>query len=369
MNINNYKVLVLSDEKTFIKKANYYHINIKLIKKSRYLISKSDYQKIKKYVPDIKIIILKDYSQKGLITYLKNNYFIILIFIIFIFSYFIFTNLIIKVNINTSDNILKNQIKVSLKNYSIKPFSLKHNFNELAKIKSSLLEEYKIDIEWLEIKRVGMTYQVYLVKRINNLEVNKSDYCNIYAKKEGLITRVIYDRGELLVDQNSLVKKGDLLITGKIMFNDDVKNYACASGKVYAEVWYTINLSIPRTFIKKEVMKKHHYNLYYDDYNLLNHQYKTYESNIIKKINKFKLVKESKARVIKVVLSEDELIKKAQLLIKDKLDIKLNKDYTIINQKVLKKNLNDSTMDMVVFISVEENIANQVIEMKEWGCF
>ena len=365
MNINKYLIEVLTDEKIFVKKANYFHINIKLVKKGKYIIKKNDYQKLNAYFPDIKTIILRDYSKDGLIKYFKKSYLIIILFLIFFINYCLLTNLIIKVNVNTSDNILKNQVIVSLKNHDIKPLSFKRNYDELMKIKASLLDEYKKEIEWLEIKRVGMTYQVYLVKRINNLDIKRADYCNIYAKKEGLITRVIYDQGELVVNQNNVVKKDDLLITGKIIFNDEIKNYVCASGKVYAEVWYTINLSIPVTKTIKKVSKKYHYNLYYNDYNLLNHQYSNYELKTIKKFNKFRIVKENQAHEIKAPLSKEQLVKEADTLIKNKLDIKLNKDYTIINQKVLKKTINDSTMDMVVFISVEENIANQVIEMKE----
>ena len=365
MNQSKYLIKVITSELEFITKVNYYHIKIKRIKNNIFLINQNDYHKLTSYFPNIELLIIKDYSVKGLIKTIKNKIFIIILLSLFGISYFLITNLIIRIDINTNDLELKNNIKVSLKNNDIKPFSLKKRFSELNTIKNDLLTEYQADVEWLEIKNVGMTYQVSLVKRIKNDPKVNSEYCNVYAKKEGLITRAIYNHGELLVNQNNLVKKGDLLISGNIVLNDEVKAQVCASGKVYAEVWYTISLKIPRIEEDKIISKKKKYNLYYNDYNLLNHQFKTYDVTIIKKIKDIKLVREDKITYQKRTLSEAELLAKADQIIKNKLDINLNKDYDIISQKVLKKSLNDSTMDIVVFISVEENIANQIIEMKE----
>ena len=114
-----------------------------------------------------------------------------------------------------------------------------------------------------------------------------------------------------------------------------------------------------------DIFVKNKYNLYYGGYNILKHQYSNYDVTTIKEIKDLKLVKETKVSYQKYKLTEEELLKKAFNIIKNKLDINLNKDYNIISQKVLKKSLNDSTMEMVVFISIEENIANQIIEMKE----
>lgn len=364
MKLNKYLIKVNYEKNIFIKKLNYYHLSFTKIG-SYYLVSKNVYNQIKHYFPNYEIIIVSDYSVKGIAYLIKSKIKIIILLVLFGLLYLFFTNLIVRVDINTSDVSLKSNIRVSLKNYGIKPYSFKKKYYEINKIKKLIIQEYNEEIEWLEIKRIGMVYQIDLVKRINNQPIKPEEYCNIYAKKEGLITRVIYDQGELIVNQNDLVKKSDLLISGNIILNDELKAQVCARGRVYAEVWYTISLKIPIYEEKKIISKKNKYNLYYGGYNILKHQYSNYDVTTIKEIKNLKLVKETKVSYQKHKLTEEELLKKAFNIIKNKLDINLNKDYNIISQKVLKKSLNDSTMEMVVFISIEENIANQIIEMKE----
>ena len=132
-----------------------------------------------------------------------------------------------------------------MKNNGIKPFSLKKDYDQINQIKKIITKEYRDDLEWLEIKKIGMVYRIDLVKRINNKPLKKEEYCNIYANKEGLVKRIIYDNGVALVNLDELVKKDDLLITGAIKKDEEIKDYVCASGKVYAEVWYQIEIRMP----------------------------------------------------------------------------------------------------------------------------
>ena len=52
------------------------------------------------------------------------------------------------------------------------------------------------------------------------------------------------------------VKKGDLIVSGDILLNENVVSTVCASAKVYAESWYTVNEKIPLKYTKEVVTNK-----------------------------------------------------------------------------------------------------------------
>ena len=56
--------------------------------------------------------------------------------------------------------------------------------------------------------------------------------------------------------------------------------------------------------------------------------------------------------------SEDEAINRAMELAQDNINLKLKTKESIIDEKVLKKSLNDSTMDIEIFIATKEIISN-----------
>jgi hypothetical protein len=51
---------------------------------------------------------------------------------------------------------------------------------------------------------------------------------------------------------NDYVKKDDLLISGDIKNTDDIVAQVCANGIVYAEVWYIVNIKIPKNVTEEE---------------------------------------------------------------------------------------------------------------------
>ena len=63
--------------------------------------------------------------------------------------------------------------------------------------------------------------------------------------------------------------------------------------------------------------------------------------------------------------NEKEALKKALELSNQKIMLKLNENERIINQKVLKNSINNSTIYIEAFTSVEENISKQVDYVKE----
>ena len=41
------------------------------------------------------------------------------------------------------------------------------------------------------------------------------------------------------------------MISGKIVFNEQIKSYTCAEGEILGNTWYTVNVSLPYDYSEK----------------------------------------------------------------------------------------------------------------------
>lgn len=339
---------------------NLYEVKIssnKLILK----ITIEDYNRLKKLINCQKI---KDYGLKEQIKKLFQNTIFLYIAMIFLFSVFICTNLTAKIIVIHSNPELRNLLTKELASYNIKSLSFKKNYQKIQTIKKEILHKYQEQLEWLEIFREGMNYVVKVQDRIiTNIEP-MPNYCDVIAKKDGIIKRIVPINGETITDLNKYVREGDTLITGKIIANEEMKTTTCAQGLIYAETWYQISISMPKEEIIKLYTDKKRYNLFIESNNF---SWKIFRSrldkfdttnNLLLKIGDYKLYlqQEQEYEIKKENLTDKEIISKINEEINLKLKTKLKEDYKILSQKVLKKSINDSTIYMEVFVTVEEQI-------------
>ncbi|HAB66841.1 MAG TPA: hypothetical protein DCE23_05690, partial [Firmicutes bacterium] len=223
-------------------------------------------------------------------------------------------------------------------------------------------------LEWINIKRVGMTYIINLEPKIVKEPSNSNTYCHIISTKDAIITKIYSSEGIELKEINDSVKKGDILISGDIKKDEETKGTTCATGSVWGQTWYTINIEIPKTYNKKEKSNKHKYNilLKYKNRNksILKSRFKDYEPTDKKIINIFGfeiyLRKEEKIVLKKEQYTEDELNIQINNLIEEKMKINLGDKSKIIDKKVLKKVDKDSKIYLEVFIVAEEEISKSI---------
>jgi len=327
-------------------------------------IKEKDYQKTKKHLISYEFKKVKDegiFNFKNLIK--KYNRFLVAIIFAIALIYF-FSNVIVKVNVIHSKKEVRELITNELEEYGIKRLTLKKNYNELQKIKSSILNKYPDHIEWIEIEVVGMTYNVRIEERIITDTKQENNYCHVVADKSGIITKVVTFEGVSNVNINSYVSKGDILISGEIKLNDEVKNNICASGNVFGEIWYTVDVSLPLEYEIINKTGKMRYNFMYEDkqggHVVLRSRL---NQKVVENIEIFSLLgrklylqKEHEINVKKARYTEAEALEKALVLAREKVNVKLNENERILSQKVLKKSINDSKMILEVFTSVEEQI-------------
>ena len=344
----------------FIKKCidnniNLYNISYKK-DKIIVLIDVKDYLKIKRLNYYSKIRVVKYDGLLNIKKIIKDNMFYIsVIFLSFIWMNLL-TNYIVDIKIIHSNNGIRRLLKEELDKNNVKRFSLAYSFEELDNITKKILADNKNNLEWISIKKDGMKYIVRSEERIIKSEEVSDKPRDIVASKDAYITKVISSKGNVLVRQGEYVKKGTVLISGKITLYEDVKGVTSASGSVYGNVWYECAVEIPNEISSERLTGRKRYNLNVGNKILLRNKYQNFRQKNIREIKifglKIKFYREEEVEIIKTKTDDEYALNR----LKEEFDKKLNGKGVIIYQKVLKKEENNSTIKYRVFI-----IANELI--------
>lgn len=360
-NMNKRIYLEVSNElNRFIKKCidnNINLYNISYVKdKMVVLIDVKDYLKIKRLNYYSKIRVVKYDGLLNIKKIIKDNMFYIsVVFLSFIWMNLL-TNYIVDIEIIHSNSGIRRLLKEELDKNNVKRFSLAYSFEELDNITKKILADNKNNLEWVSIKKDGMKYIVRAEERIIKSEVVSDKPRDIVASKDAYITKVISSKGNVLVRQGEYVKKGTVLISGKITLYEDVKGVTSASGSVYGNVWYECVVEIPKEISSERLTGRKRYNLNVGNKILLRNKYQNFRQKNIREIKifglKIKFYREEEVEIIKTKTDDEYALNR----LKEEFDKKLNGKGVIIYQKVLKKEENNSTIKYRVFIITNELI-------------
>lgn len=344
----------------FIKKCidnNINLYNISYVKdKMVVLIDVKDYLKIKRLNYYSKIRVVKYDGLLNIKKIIKDNMFYIsVVFLSFIWMNLL-TNYIVDIEIIHSNSGIRRLLKEELDKNNVKRFSLAYSFEELDNITKKILADNKNNLEWVSIKKDGMKYIVRAEERIIKSEVVSDKPRDIVASKDAYITKVIGSKGNVLVRQGEYVKKGTVLISGKITLYEDVKGVTSASGSVYGNVWYECTVETPKEISSERLTGRKRYNLNVGNKILLRNKYQNFRQKNIREIKifglKIKFYREEEVEIIKTKTDDEYALNR----LKEEFDKKLNGKGVIIYQKVLKKEENNSTIKYRVFIITNELI-------------
>lgn len=372
--MNSYLILKVSGKNIpkFILRCKNNNINILKLEQISYKealikINYKDYDKLLKIksIYDITLINNTGFLKfKELLN--KHKYFLIMFTFGILFLIYL-CNIIFEVDIISTNNELNNLIKKDLENYNIKKYKLKKSYKEKERIKSELLEKYNDTIEWIEITDVGTKYEVQVVERKKKVTEEKNEYTNIVASKSGVLRKIYAEEGVKVVDNNTYVNKGDIIISGAITKDEEIKRIVNAKGKVYAEVWYNVNIEFPLEYTEKKYTNEKKKSVYMRLGNkyISKRRFKNFERRKILSL-KNRLVpfelgieEEQKVNIINDKYTVEEAKKKAILSAKEKILQSLDKDEYITSQKTLKFYAKDSKIVLDIFFSCYEQIGKE----------
>lgn len=373
-----YKILVSGKNiNKFVKRLNtneidLYNINIINSEEMEIVIDVSNYEKVLKLKTIYTVTIIKEIGLISILNKIKKYRYIVISFILSAIILFILSNIIFNIKVIHTDSKLINEITNELKKYGIDTYKIIPSREKLTKIEESILKDNKDSLEWISISSSGTYIEVKLEERILNDTKENDNYIEIIAKKSGIIKDIIAASGEKIVDENTYVKKGDVIISSSIKVNDVVKDVVSASGNVYAEVWYTVHVTYPLHIKSREVTN--------NKTNVLSFNFITNRFNLFKKNNyKYFNIDEKKlvqnpllpiyisydtvyeVNSVDERLTVDEATKRASEVATKKLSETLKNDEKILSQKTLKKTQSNSIIELDIFFKVYENISEEKI--------
>lgn len=346
------------------RKINIYDL-VKSHNKLEIIIDYKDYKNVKKIKTTSKVKIVNRYGVSKL-KYLFNKYRLLLFFFLLaIFINIFLSHIIFKVEVINHNKKLVKEIKDELMDLGIKKYNFVLSTNKVNNIKEKLLENK--DIEWLEIERIGTKYVIKVEERKVK---EKEDEClprNIVSKKNAVITKINVENGEIIKKKNDYVVAGETIVSGLIHNKETVKTKVCAKGLIYGKTWYKVRLSLENTTLNTVYTSNEKTGFFIK---MLNKEYKLGNKFSKYKIKKYNIVGSklvpmeiSLSKYLEInryeqQLSKKEIEKKALILAEKKVREGLKKDEHILDKKILKNNINNSKIDIEVFIVAEENITS-----------
>lgn len=340
-------------------------------------ILKSDFKDIRHIAKKTKCKIKID--KKNGVPFLVNKYrkrkiFAVAILVIAIFI-FISTKFVWNIEINGNEKIAEDEIINLVAEYGITKGILKQKI-DTNKISNSIRLE-RDDISWIGITLKGTNAIISIKESIETPEViDKNEICNIVAKKDAKISKLVVHSGTARVAVGDEVKEGDILVEGVMegihLGNRNVHADANVTGVIYLqkekkeEFMQTKKLETGNMEIKREIcINNFRINLNKRLSNFENYD-TIYSNHRIKLFSNFYLPIEVKKTEYKEIKSE--LVEYSENELKDKLekDIEeeLEKEYKISDYenktKDVEVNLEPDGMRVKLTYEIKEEIGTKV---------
>lgn len=361
------------DLKRFLKKiykTGIYIEKIDFLNDICYLkLTKDNYLKLMNIKTIYKISIVKLYGFAKIRALIKNYMIFFICLFIGIIFLILMSNTIFDVEILHSKKEIRELVKKELNNYNINKYKFVKSYKEKEKIKNLILSNNKDKLEWIEINRIGVKYEVRVEERIINDNRKDSQLRHVVAKKDSIIMNINASKGEVVKSIGNFVKKGEVIISGFITKNENVKNIVSATGTIYGEVWYKVSINMPyhykekiKTGRRKKVLKLSILNKSFYFFNF--DKYKDYSEDKIFNLKNnllpidFTYSTEYEENNIDEFYTSDEAIIKAGNIVEQKIIKNFKEKEKIISKKIISENINNDSVSLIFFFKVYEDITD-----------
>jgi similar to stage IV sporulation protein len=373
------KVEVLNPEK-FINMAVRYGIKIWEIRRINFTtiefkMNSYQYRRIKIIAKKTgsKVKITSKYGVHFLLGKAVRRKFFIIGFIVFVGLIFYFSSIVWKIEITGNKKIETARIYDALHKAGLTEGRLKYNI-KLREIENAATREIE-EISMLNIRFTGTHAKVEVVERTmppKPLPLNSPG--NIVAVRDGIIKKIIALRGQAVVKENQIVKKGEILISGIVTdVNKLPIGITHAMGEVTAETWYEDRQEVQlnytyetrtgkvseRTYImvmgKRVYLKNEKIN--FDKYDKIEEKsiinIKGYELPV-EKVTEYYFEKEVSKKTLTYEEAVEIGINKAEENIKKQMTLNMK-----IKDKIIEKSQADGVVNVRVMYVAEENIGQE----------
>lgn len=209
-------------------------------------LTKIDDNTYRFYLPIYQRFLARKYNMQ-IIKSIGILYYLVVLFckkiniigvISFALTLLICSRFIFKVEITGNSPSNTKLVEEVLKENNINAGDLKKSYQELNEIYDDLKASFKGKIDYLNIYQEGGVLFVKYTNSVGAKEV-ENNFQNIYASKDGVIQSIDVSSGNIVVQVNQFVKKGDLLVSNTITSTNGENKIIATKGKVMAYTYVT----------------------------------------------------------------------------------------------------------------------------------
>lgn len=312
-------------------------------------------------------------NRKGLPFFLKRvsarSGFVIGLVCFFIIV-FLLSNMVWNVKVTGADPKLEHRIYKVLEEIDLKRGKFIFQLPDEREIQNYITDRVP-ELTWIGVTLKGTTYQFQVVEKELPEEVKRYSPRNLVAEKKAVITKMFVEQGQAMVEVNDYVQKGEVLVSG-ILGQEENTKIIPAKGKVYGEVWYTSEVTIPlkSTF---ETLTGDHYTKHYISifgleipvWGFKSVDYKQYERNGSEKT--FRFIKWNlpityskleilESQTVERNLTVEEAVKVGKQMALEDLENMTDEDTEIKSSKILHQRTDNGKVKLVFHFKVIEEI-------------
>ncbi|SFS82074.1 sporulation protein YqfD [Marininema halotolerans] len=189
------------------------------------------------------------------IARVKKRHFFLTGFGLFLVIIFFLSSLVWSVEVEGNEMIPTGEILASLQEEGVYVGQMKSRIPDTSEIQHRLTDKIP-RLSWVGFRIEGTRAILTVVekKRVTEEEqTGEQGRVNLIAKRSGLISDIQIERGHPVVDVNDIVKKGQLIVSGRYGDNENnsgegvpsADKIVGAKGKVLGEVWYESEVTVP----------------------------------------------------------------------------------------------------------------------------
>ncbi|RPF55594.1 sporulation protein YqfD [Aquisalibacillus elongatus] len=173
---------------------------------------------------------------------------------------FILSNMVWKIEISGGSPEVRYEVDELIGDLGMNRGSFMQSMESISSIEREIMNKVE-EVSYVGIKRTGTSFYIMIEENDHN-NINEDRLpSNLVATNSGTVQKVYITNGRPLVQVNDVVRKGDVLVTGRLDDENDVYTYS--EGEVLAEVWYNITGTIDLSQEKRDLIDdvQHHYSL------------------------------------------------------------------------------------------------------------
>src|SRR5690625_7225 len=320
-------------------------------------------------------------NEQVYLPYVKQIWFrkeYIIAFFLCIILLFLLSNVIWKVKISGVSTELEEKLTEQLASYGIYEGAWAYSIDSIESIQDDILNNME-ELLYIGIERKGTSIIVDGIEKLIIKEKEKETATQLVAEKNGVIDKMFIKKGVPLVNTDDYVKKGDVLVSGDILDEEDKEGDENSSktpeaeGEVYANTWYEVDVNSSiysyREKLTGEMITQ--YLIDVGNYQLpvwpwkrasFNEQYVEVEYEdvyFIKWRIPIQIIKKSIYNKATLTQTRSEAQTKEYAIQQalDHLKLKLGKNTEIINYYVLQDGTDNGKVKLNLYVSVLEDIA------------